>query len=626
MKKPPASFTTQEAGVVASTHSSDTLPNLANAISAPRAGESMILFEKDHHEFLRDCAEMICGHALRGDVGIGQYQSDCGGWQVIVSSRRPKSFDAIVEKKWREIGTDGWHKAMSGEITFDWDSGDGTTRLVTIPTMGVLLELIVEHQQELSSAARRPGQKRSSGVQEDSALEIDEKAPYQVAKQLLFLDWTWCPGTDESACTLHRIGGELFIWTGRNYVPMTKEAMHSELYKRFSGAVRIGDGSPINPDKNMVTKVEDALYAAAHLDGDPENDFWIDDSGDSGLIAVENGLLNPSTRTLNPHTPRYFNRCALPIWYEPDCHGKSREWLSFLHSVWGDDAESVRLLQQWFGYLVAGGTDQQKILLLVGPPRSGKGTVAGVLTQLLGAVNVAGPSLGDFSTQFGLAQLLGKRAAIVGDARFAGRADQMAQVATRLLSISGGDTLTVDRKYGQPWIGVLQARLVVCTNEVPRLPDQSGALASRFSVLRMQRSFLGCEDRGLANRLQKELPEILAWALDGLDDLQAAGRFMEPAASASTTADLAELGSPVQSFVADECEIDPGAKTPCEALYRAWCVWGETQGRDRPGTLAMFGRDLRAAFPAINTEQQRAGVLRGKRAYTGIKLRPESAF
>jgi len=590
----------------------------------------MNIFEKVHHKFLRECAVMICGHKLRGDIGIGQYLSGCDGWQVVVSSPRPKSFDEIVLKKWREIGADGWEKAMSGETTFSWDSthcGDGSTRLVTtIPTMGVLLDLIVEYQQELSAAAHRPGQKRSSGVQEDSALVIDGKAPYQVAKQLLFIDWTWCHSTDEGACTLHRIGGEFFTWTGRNYVPMTKNAMRSELYKRLSGAVHIGDGSPINPDGNMVTKVEDALYAAAHLDGDPENDFWIDDSGVSGLIAVENGLLDPSTRILESHTPRYFNRCALPIWYEPDCRGKPQEWFSFLHSVWGDDAESVRLLQQWFGYLVVGGTDQQKLLLLVGPPRSGKGTVAGVLTQLLGATNVAGPSLGDFGTQFGLAQLLGKKAAIVGDARFAGRADQMAQVATRLLSISGGDTLTVDKKYGQPWIGALQARLIICSNEVPRLPDQSGALASRFSVLSMRRSFLGCEDRGLASRLQKELPEILAWALDGWDDLQAMGRFMEPDASASTTADLAELGSPVQSFVADECDIDPGAKTPCEALYRAWCVWGETQGRDRPGTLAMFGRDLRAAFPMINKAQQRGGVSRGKWAYTGVKLRSESAF
>lgn len=589
----------------------------------------MINFQQDYVEFLQKCTEMLCGHKLRGDIKIW-HTLDCNEYKVIVSSARPKNFEGIVSTKWQEIGTDGWKKAMSTEITFAWDSNqysDSSTRLVTIPTLGVLFDLIVEHQQELSAAARRtPGQKSSSGVQNNAALTIETNAPYKVAKQLLFLDWTWCPGTNESARTLHRIGGEFFVWTGCNYVPITKNAMRSELYERLSGAVRIKDGTSINPDGNLVTKIEDALYAAAHLDGDPENDFWIDDSGVSGLIAVINGLLNPSTRILNSNTPRYFNRCVLPIWFDHDCQGKPREWLSFLHSVWEDDAESIRLLQQWFGYLLVSSTDQQKILLLVGPPRSGKGTVAAILTQLLGMANVAGPSLSDFSTQFGCAQLLGKRAAIVGDARFAGRADQMAQVAARLLSISGGDTLTVDRKYGQPWIGVLQARLVVCTNEVPRLPDHSGALASRFSVLRMQRSFLGCEDRGLSDRLQKELPEILAWALDGLDDLKAIGRFIEPAASASTRADLAELGSPVQNFVAEECEIDPGAKTPCEVLYRAWCDWCATQGRDHPGTLAIFGRDLRAAFPKINTEQYRAGVLRGKRSYAGIKLRPEPAF
>ncbi|MES2948823.1 MAG: phage/plasmid primase, P4 family [Pseudomonadota bacterium] len=583
--------------------------------------------EEDHATFWSNCIVLLLGGKKMRGLGLVTWEDGCIT-TVQVTGSIPSTFERACMSKWREIGEKGWELATGGNVRFEWDSSPvagGRADIRTLPTCGVMFDLIVDHQQEQTAIASFSRKSSSKGVQE-KALVIDEKAPYHVAKQLLLLDWTWCAGMDEEARTLHRIGGELFMWNSSNYVAMTDDAMRAELYERFAGAVRLSDATPLNPDRNLIAKVVDALYAAAHLDGDSVNDFWIDDDGASGLIAVQNGLLDPSTRVVSPHTPRYFNRCALPIWYEPGRHGEPREWLGFLHSVWGDDAESIRLLQQWFGYLVAGGRDQQKILLLVGPSRSGKGTIAGVLTQLLGAINVAGPSLGDFSTQFGLAQLLGKRAAIVGDARFAGRADQMAQVATRLLSISSGDTLTVDRKYGQPWIGVLPVRLVICTNEVPRLPDQSGALASRFSVLRMQRSHLGSEDRGLADRLHKELPEILAWALDGLNDLLAAGRFVEPASSASTTADLAELGSPVQSFVADECEIDVGAKTTCEVLFRAWCKWCETQGRDHPGSLAMFGRDLRAAFPAINTEQHRAGALRGKRGYTGIRLRPESAF
>ena len=50
----------------------------------------------------------------------------------------------------------------------------------------------------------------------------------------------------------------------------------------------------------------------------------------------------------------------------------------------------------------------------------------------------------------------------------------------RLLSISGEDTLTIDRKYRDPWTGRLPTRFMILTNELPRFTDSSGALASRF--------------------------------------------------------------------------------------------------------------------------------------------------
>ena len=57
----------------------------------------------------------------------------------------------------------------------------------------------------------------------------------------------------------------------------------------------------------------------------------------------------------------------------------------------------------------------------------------------------------------------------------------MSIVVERLLSISGEDTLTVDRKYREPWTGQLPTRIVILSNELPRLTDSSGALASRIS-------------------------------------------------------------------------------------------------------------------------------------------------
>ena len=63
---------------------------------------------------------------------------------------------------------------------------------------------------------------------------------------------------------------------------------------------------------------------------------------------------------------------------------------------------------------------QQKLIALIGPSRSGKGTIAGVLTQLLGGGNVGNPTMDNLSTNFGLSPLIGKPLAIISDARLGG--------------------------------------------------------------------------------------------------------------------------------------------------------------------------------------------------------------
>jgi putative DNA primase/helicase len=140
-------------------------------------------------------------------------------------------------------------------------------------------------------------------------------------------------------------------------------------------------------------------------------------------------------------TPLFFNRVAVPFEYEPTAPEPVR-WLQFLNQLWPDDPESIAALQEFFGYVLSGRTDLHKILLLIGPTRSGKGTIARVLAALLGKGNVAGPTLASLGTNFGLSPLLGKPLAVVSDARLAG--GNVHQVVERLLSISGEDLLTVD--------------------------------------------------------------------------------------------------------------------------------------------------------------------------------------
>src|SRR3954453_4397223 len=106
--------------------------------------------------------------------------------------------------------------------------------------------------------------------------------------------------------------------------------------------------------------------------------------------------------------------------------------------------------------------------------------------------------MSSLGTQFGLQHMITKSLAIISDARIGKKTDQSA-VVERLLTISGEDTITVDRKFLQAWTGRLATRIAIMTNELPSLSEGSGALAGRFIVLVFQQSFFGNEDRGLTD-------------------------------------------------------------------------------------------------------------------------------
>jgi putative DNA primase/helicase len=250
--------------------------------------------------------------------------------------------------------------------------------------------------------------------------------------------------------------------------------------------------------------------------------------------------------------------------------------------------------------------------------RSGKGTISRVLTALLGADNVSAPTLGSLAREFGLASLIGKKAAIISDARLSAKADQQA-IAERLLSISGEDHQGVPRKFMSDFNGPLQVRFVIFSNELPRLSDASGALPSRFVLLTMKKSFLGQEDLGLTNRLMGELPSILNWSLDGLTRLSERGYFLQPNSSREAIQELSDLSSPIGAFLRDNCAQGPEYAVEVKTIYTAWCRWCEDQGRDFPGTMQSFGRDLRAALPGLSTTFPRDKGER-VRVYQGITL------
>jgi putative DNA primase/helicase len=464
----------------------------------------------------------------------------------------------------------------------------------------------------LAAAAMAPTE---HDVHEPVAVLPPPNDPMAVARELVAARFA---GTTDPIIRHWR--GEFWRWQGSHWLEVADPALRAEAYAFTEHATYVKGkvDEPWAPNRYKIADLVDALKAITHLSETVEMPAWLDESHHlpaTELVACANGLLHVPTRNRYHHDQAYFNRVSVPFDYQVDAAPPTR-WLQFLAELWPDDPEAIEVLAEFMGYVISGRRNLHKILLLIGPTRAGKGVIARVLKALLGRGNYAGPTLASLGTNFGLSPLIGKPLAIVSDARLGG--SDVHQVVERLLSISGEDMLTVDVKYREPWTGTLPTRFLVISNELPRFGDASGAIANRFVVLTLHRSWLDHEDPELTDKLLIELPGILNWVLDGLARLNARGRFTEPTSSRDAIMALADLVSPTSAFVRDRCDVGPLHEVLVEDLYAAWKEWTEANGH-RPGSVQTFGTNLRAVLPGLKIVRPRDGDAR-ERHYRGVRL------
>jgi putative DNA primase/helicase len=415
-----------------------------------------------------------------------------------------------------------------------------------------------------------------------------------------------------------------YWWTKGRYVEKPNSEVRAKIVSQFGCDYK-------NIRRSHVSDVVEHIRAKSLLAGETEPPNWLSDSRGGHewptdeCLVTKHGIVHlPSFVTgcepsSVPATPTLFSTSALDFDLTLDTPPPAT-WHSFLNNLWGDDRQSIDALQELFGYCLTSDTRQQKIILIVGPKRSGKGTIARVLAGIVGKGNVAAPTLAGLSTNFGLWPLIGKTVAIISDARLSGRADQVA-VVERLLSISGEDAITIDRKNLPPVTCRLATRFVILTNELPKLSDASGAIVSRMILLRLTRSFYGQEDHALTDKLLAEREGILLWAVEGWRRLRARGRFVQPDSALEALAEMGDLASPVTAFIRDCCNVDSLETVAVGDLFGVWESWCKSQGREKyAGSVQSFARDLLAAEPSVRRRRVRDDGGR-TRVYEGVGLR-----
>lgn len=408
-----------------------------------------------------------------------------------------------------------------------------------------------------------------------------------------------------------------WVWDERahHYREMDDEALDAEIAANLDGASEIdedGEISEIAVKETTAPRVTKALKQVAYRRPvDRTTQRWPNDllPGWNGVPFLD-GWLDVSTGELTELGPERDIRWNTGITFTGASHTVKR-WLVFLAEI-GLTADQIRQLQQWFGYLLSGGTEYHKMLLLLGPPRSGKGTIEKILMAMFGAGGT-GADVSMFENDHGPSALLGKTVAFFDDVRL----DRVeAKVRRALLTISSFGPTQINPKHKDLFSVELPTRLVMCTNNTPTFSHESTtALADRFHVIKTGVSFAGREDPCLLDRLLEELPGIVMWGLDGLRDLRENG-WAVAESSTEIVAEMALASSPVRQFVEDMVEFGSEYKVTGDDLYRAYDMWCRANGVSFPGTKQKFSSDLKDAYGDIVQSarlKQSGRVIRGWR-------------
>ena len=438
---------------------------------------------------------------------------------------------------------------------------------------------------------------------------VDIGDPRKVAKALLAARYT-----KDGRRTLQRHRGTFWEWTGTYYKEHTDEYQRSVIWKFLPEHSRA--------NRAIVGNVLEALNALCQLHSNLEPPFWIADKDAptaSEFFACANGLLHLPSKTLYPPTPDYFGLCASTVIYDENAP-TPKAWMHFIGQALDNDKQTIQAAQEWSGYCLSPDTSQQKILFAVGQKRTGKGTFARVLTRLLGGpAMVGGPTLKQLAGEFGLWPLITKPLAIITDAE--GKQFK-SEVVAILKSISGEDNITINRKNLTMWTGKMMVRFMILGNQLPVYDDVSGALAGRYIVIKFPNSFYGNEDTELTDKLVAELPGILNWALAGYQSLRERGKFVQPEKSKADIQHIEDMGSPVNAFIRDCCELGPHKQVPVDDIYTQYLAWRDREGHQHNPTKNTFGAALHAIVPGFHKSRPRDGGERVQ-TYYGIALRAD---
>lgn len=345
--------------------------------------------------------------------------------------------------------------------------------------------------------------------------------------------------------------------------------------------------------------------------------------------AFKVGLSWPErSQWLLPPDYRWFSLSALDVSLsnivdEPKCP----LFLEFLANAFEGDKEKIDCLQLWFGKIVTSPLlfKLQQFLCLYGAAGAGKSTITRILTKMLGESEVE-MMRSTQGSRFELGGVVGKKLLLFAEAMDGSDKGLKQSLVTAIKSITGGDSITIERKGKDPVSVNVTPEVLLVSNNAPGMLMDAEAFRRRAVFLSTTKMIVNPSARAEAE-MMLELPGIFVWALRGAMSLyfNTDWKIETPAACMADLEEAIEDVSPEAAFVRSRvAKIDNKdvilTRDQLEDAFREWLSETNRRGHDvQPKVLTRLVREIHG----VGSETMRNPLNKSQlvRGFRGLKVR-----
>ena len=351
------------------------------------------------------------------------------------------------------------------------------------------------------------------------------------------------------------------------------------------------------------------------------------------LIGFRNGVLDTQSGIFSPHSKSHWLRTLCDVDFTPPVEGEMLDthapnFWRWLDRAAGKNPQKRDVILAALFMVLANRYDWQLFLEVTGPGGSGKSILAEIATLLAGEDNATSADIDTLEDPRKRASLIGFSLIRLPDQ------EKWSGDGAGLKAITGGDAVSVDPKYQNPYSTHIPAVILAVNNNPMRFTDRSGGVSRRRVIIHFPEQIAPEErDPQLRDKIARELAVIVRQLMQKFSDPMTARALLQSQQNSDEALSIKRDADPTFDFCGylemlpqtngmfmGNASIVP--RNYRKYLYHAYLAYMEANGYRNVLSLKMFGLGLPMMLKEYGLNYEKRHTKQG--IQTNLSLKEES--